>query len=295
MVRHPHQTSLGHRMMNKRKTPLHPKEFFSSRKVYPNKRLGQNFLRDKKALSRIANLAKLSGKDQVIEIGSGLGALTSTLAESAGHVTAIEKDRKLFSHLTDLFKHNPKVKLILRDALDVNFEDFYKGHKIKVIANLPYSISSPVLFKLLETKDLFLSWILMLQLEVGERVTARVGTKKYGSISVLLQTYMDVSLEFRVPPDSFWPKPKVDSAVLKFVPLAQPRFQTSEEALYEKVVRASFSSRRKTIGNSLQSAFAKDNSLRALELSDINYKRRAETLSIEEFARLTENISRLNV
>jgi len=131
----------------------------------------------------------------------------------------------------------------------------------------------------------------MLQLEVGERISAGPGGKTYGSISVLLQTFMDITSEFRVSPESFWPKPKVDSIVLKLIPLKTPRTKVSDEKLYEKVVRAAFSSRRKMIGNSLQSILSKESAAESLELAGIDKKRRAETLTIEEFGALVDKVS----
>jgi 16S rRNA (adenine1518-N6/adenine1519-N6)-dimethyltransferase len=269
-----------------------PREFFSDRTGYPSKSLGQNFLRDKRVLSRIINLAELTEDDQVLEIGPGLGALTEELAKRAGRVVAVEKDKKLITHLSELTQAYGNIELISEDSLNIDFRSLFKGGGIKVVSNLPYSVSTPILIKLLETRDIFSSLVLMLQLEVGERIASGPGTKKYGSISVLLQTYFDITLEFRVPPAAFWPKPKVHSVVLKLVPLPSPRVHIADEKLYEKVIRAAFSSRRKMLGNSLQSGFSKDFVLKALELSEIDRKRRAETLTIKEFGALAENISK---
>ncbi len=273
------------------KTTANPKEFFSKIKSYPNKKLGQNFIKDFRIIDHIAQAAELSEEDEVLEIGPGLGALTFALANKAQRVVAIEKDSKLFEHLRELFNDYTNVEFINQDALKTDYGNFYRGSKLKAIANLPYSVSSPVLFKLLEARQYFSSMVLMLQHEVGERITAPPGGKTYGSISVLLQAYCDITSEFRVSPESFWPKPKVDSVVLKFVPLETPRAEISDDRLFEKVVRAAFSSRRKMLGNSLQSGFSKELVVEALNQSGIDSKRRAETLSVEEFAKLTENIS----
>lgn len=268
-----------------------PREFFSDVSGSPSKSLGQNFLKDKNILDKIVGLADLSRQDTVLEIGPGLGALTMQLSEKAGQVVAVEKDKKLIPHLTELCEKFGNIKLVSQDSLKVDFRVLFPSSGVKVVSNLPYSVSTPILIKLLESRDLFSSMVLMLQLEVGERIASGPGTKKYGSISVLLQTYFDITLEFRVPPAAFWPKPKVYSVVLKMVPLEKPRAPITDEKLYEKVIRAAFSSRRKMLGNSLQSAFPKDSVRNALESTGIDPKRRAETLSKEEFSHLTSCIS----
>ncbi|MEQ9618105.1 MAG: 16S rRNA (adenine(1518)-N(6)/adenine(1519)-N(6))-dimethyltransferase RsmA [Deltaproteobacteria bacterium] len=277
-------------MTSKSKKEFNPREFFFNEKAYPSKRLGQNFIKDLRVIERIVETAELSEEDRVIEIGPGLGALTFALAGKAGKVIAIEKDKRLVSRLSGLCSEYRNVELIPGDGLKIDFRDFYRGRKMKVISNLPYSISSPVLFKLLEDRDIFSCFILMLQREVGERITAKPGGKLYGSISVLLQTYMDVNLEFRVSPSAFWPKPKVDSVVLKLIPLPAPRVPVSDDKLYEKVVRAAFSSRRKMLGNSLRSILSKEIVESVLQSSGIDKSRRAETLSVEEFGALTEEV-----
>lgn len=264
-----------------------PREHFSEILGSPSKSLGQNFLKDKNILGKIVGLAELSKQDTVLEIGPGLGALTEELARLAGNVVAIERDKKLIPHLTDLSNSLGNLKLVSEDSLKVDFRELFHDRGVKVVSNLPYSVSTPILIKLLESRDIFSSLVLMLQLEVGERIASGPGSKKYGSISVLLQTYFDITLEFRVPPTAFWPRPKVYSVVLKMVPLRKPRARIADEKLYEKVIRAAFSSRRKMLGNSLQSAFPKDSVRKALLESGIDLKRRAETLSIEEFAILT--------
>ncbi len=278
-------------MPNSIKSVTNPKEFFLSKNSYPSKSLGQNFIKDLRVIDRIVELADLSSEDEVLEIGPGLGALTSALADNAKRVVAIEKDKKLVEHLRESFRDYPRVEFVHQDALKADFSSFYSGKKLKAISNLPYSVSSPILFKLLEARQYFSSLVLMLQLEVGERITAGPGGKTYGSISVLLQTFMDITSGFRVHPASFWPKPKVDSIVLKLEPLEFPRVDVSDEKLYEKVVRAAFSSRRKMIGNSLQSILSRDSARASLELAGIDKTRRAETLTIEEFGVLVDKVS----
>ena len=176
-----------------------------------------------------------------------MGALTTVLAERAGRVIAFEKDKRIFPHLVEMFGDYPSVELVRQDALEADFIAYHEDRKMKAVANLPYSVSTPILIRLLEFKDIFSRIVLMLQREVGERIVAGPGTRMYGSISVLIQAYMDVRLSFRIPPGAFWPRPKVDSAVLVFTPLPEPRAYIPDAALFEKVVRAAFSSRRKML------------------------------------------------
>jgi len=265
-----------------------PKNILLLDKTYPKKSLGQNFIVDLKVLDRMSEIAELSKNDEVLEIGAGLGTLTTHLAVRAKRVVAIEKDKRLFESMRSSIYHLPNLELILGDALKINFREFFTGNKMKVISNLPYSISSPILIKLLEQRDIFSLLIIMIQREVGERITAKPGGRDYGSISVLLQTFFDISIELLVHPEAFWPKPKVDSVVLKLVPLTNPKINIRDEKLFKKIIRAAFSSRRKILANSLRSLFPKNEVEEILKTAEIDRKRRAETLSIEEFGRLTE-------
>jgi 16S rRNA (adenine1518-N6/adenine1519-N6)-dimethyltransferase len=270
----------------KEKSPL--KEFFMSQESYPRKSLGQNFIKDSQVLERIGEIANLSTEDEVLEIGAGLGALTLFLGEKVRRVIAIEKDSRLIDKLKETVSHLKNVEIIPEDALRVELRRFCGKKRLKVVSNLPYSISSPILIKLLEERELFSLLVLMIQREVGERITALPGGRTYGSISILIQTYMNASIELLVPPEAFWPRPKVDSVVIKLVPLPVPRISIRDEKLFRSIVRAAFSSRRKILSNSLSSLFPKEKSEQILRSSEIDGKRRAETLSIEEFGRLTE-------
>lgn len=268
--------------------PYKPKNILLPDKIFPKKRLGQNFIIDLEVLDRMSEIAELTKNDEVLEIGAGLGTLTAYLAERAKRVVAIENDERLFEKLRTSIHHRPRLKLILGDALKIDFRKLFTGNKMKVISNLPYSISSPILIKLLENRDIFSLIVIMIQREVGERITASPGGRDYGSISVLLQTFFDISIELLVHPEAFWPKPKVESVVLKLNPLRNPRIEIRDMELFKKIVRASFSSRRKILANSLRSLITKDEVEAILKSAEIDRKRRAETLSIEEFGRLTE-------
>lgn len=260
-----------------------PRDYFSAENARPSKSLGQNFITDKRVIERIVSGAEITSGDEVLEIGPGLGALTFALARKAARVVAVEKDARLAERLRTLLPEWPNVELVCGDALDVDFGALYKGRRLKVAANLPYSVSSPILVRLLRDRALFSALVLMLQLEVGERISSPPGGKEYGSLSVLIQTYFDVRMLFRVHPSSFWPAPKVDSLVLKLTPLPEPRVPIADEAAYERILRAAFSSRRKMLGNSLGSAFKKGAADRILAAAGVDRTRRAETLSVEEF------------
>lgn len=270
------------------RTLSQPKRILLPDKIFPKKSLGQNFIIDLEVLDRMSEIAGLTKNDEVLEIGAGLGTLTAFLAERAKRVVAIEMDKRLFEKLNTSLHHLPNLELIMGDVLRISFRALFTGNKMKVISNLPYSVSSPILIKLLENRDILSLLVIMIQREVGERITARPGGRDYGSISVLLQTFFDISIELTVPPEAFWPKPKVDSVVLKLNPLRIPRTGIRDVGLFEKVVRASFSSRRKILANSLRSLVPKDEAEEILKSAGIDRKRRAETLSIEEFGRLTE-------
>ena len=270
-------------MAEKNGSEFKPRDYFSAENARPSKSLGQNFITDKRVIERIVSEAGITSDDEVLEIGPGLGALTFALARKAARVVAVEKDARLAERLRALLPEWPNVELICGDALDVDFGALYKDRRLKVAANLPYSVSSPILVRLLRSRALFSTLVLMLQLEVGERISSPPGGKEYGSLSVLVQTYFDVKLLFRVHPSSFWPAPKVDSVVLKLVPLHEPRVPIADEAVYERILRAAFSSRRKMLGNSLGSALKKGAADRVLAAAGIDRTRRAETLSVEEF------------
>lgn len=269
-----------------------PREFFLSRGIVPKKALGQSFLVDLRILERIGEIAELSGQDEVVEIGAGLGVLTTFLGERVKRVIAIEKDPRFIDKLKEITVPFGNIELVHQDALGIEFKKFYLGNKLKVVSNLPYSVSSPILIKLLDEREVFSLMVLMVQKEVGERIVASPGTKAYGSISVLIQTYMDAEIKLHVPPSAFWPQPKVESVVLKLIPLSSPRVNVPDERFFRRVVKAAFSSRRKILANSLSSIFPRDMVEAILKAAEIDRKRRAETLSLEEFGRIAHEAFR---
>lgn len=265
-----------------------------NKKFFPSRKLGQNFLHDTNILKKIVSLGNLQkDTDEVLEIGPGLGSLTVHLAQNSRTVFAIEKDERLLEHLKKNLANIENVLLIHEDALDMNFSGL-SDNRLKLIANLPYNISTPLLFKIHSERDLFSSIIVMLQKEVGERICSEPDKKSYGVLSVLFQNYFDTKLNFTVKPSAFSPKPKVDSVVISLTPLEKPRFQTEDHDFFRKFVKSAFSTRRKMIGNSLSASFDKEFIKKALENAGIDLKRRAENLSVEELARTSNEFYRLS-
>jgi len=258
------------------------------------RRLGQNFLNDPNILRKICAAAKLHKEDHMIEIGPGKGSLTEHLALGAGAVTAIEKDTRLKTFLDEKFRESPNVRLVYEDVLGVSLSRFSAGGKMKLVSNLPYNVSSQILIKLLDERELFSKIVVMLQKEVAQRISSPKGQKSYGSLSVLLQSCFSVKLAFKVSRHAFYPVPKVDSAVVILDPLKNPVFSVSIEKTFRTVTRHAFSSRRKTIRNSLGNFFEREVIEWALSDSRIDQGRRAESLSIDEFARLAESFHRIN-
>ncbi|ARM31046.1 16S rRNA (adenine(1518)-N(6)/adenine(1519)-N(6))-dimethyltransferase RsmA [Prosthecochloris sp. HL-130-GSB] len=243
------------------------------------KKLGQNFLTDRNIIRKIIRSADLKPGDRVVEIGPGFGALTGEIATICPDFTAIEKDPALAEFIRNEF---PSVNLIEHDVLKVNLEQIADDRKIKVIGNIPYSITSPILFKLLEHRHCIQSETLMMQQEVALRLAARPGTKEYGILAVQLQTFCEVTYLFKVGKQVFRPKPEVDSAVVSIVPrqVALDRYQKE----YSTLVRRAFQQRRKTLNNNLKKEYDLSG------VTGIDLHRRAESLEISEFETLFSQV-----
>lgn len=249
------------------------------------KALGQHFLIDQNIARKIIHLAEIKPDETVLEIGPGRGILTRLLIQQAKRVVAIELDRELFHALGEEFRDVSNLSLIYGDALEYPYESI-EG-PFKVVANLPYSITTPLLFRLLELKDKISAMTLMLQKEVADRIIAKPDSKTYGRLSLTVQLYADPKIRFLVRPTCFLPQPKVASAVIQLHRPPAPRAAV-QERFFLWTVKAAFGHRRKTLQNSLRDAGLNDEMIRrALESSRIISTRRAETLSLEEFARLS--------
>ena len=266
-------------------------------KIRAKKEFGQNFLVDVNVLSRIVACVAPGADDCILEVGPGRGALSRLLAASGAKFLAVEWDRDLLPVLNAEFAGFDNVEIGHGDILRVDIRKLLTARggdrKWKVAANLPYNISSQVLFRFLECSFLFERLVLMLQKEVGDRLTAPPNCKDYGALTVLLRLHFDIRREFIVRPGSFKPVPKVDSAVLTFTPLEAPRAEVGDEEFFRRLVKGAFNQRRKTLLNSLRSTGFDDGdgalSL-ALSRSGIDGGRRGETLSLEEFALLSREL-----
>lgn len=260
----------------------------------PRKALGQNFLTDQNIIRKILTAADLQSSDQVLEVGPGRGALTALLAERVSRLVAVEFDRDLAALLRQQYQDNPTVLIHEQDVLQVDFAALLGTGAYKVVANLPYNISTPVLFRFLEQRHRFSRLIVMLQKEVGERLAAEPDCSDYGVLTVLFRQWFEVRREFLVPPGCFFPAPKVDSVVISLVPLANSRVVAGDQALFEKVVRSAFAMRRKTLWNCLKNAAVAE--LPAVEAAllatAIDGQRRGETLSLDEFAALSRALQK---
>ena len=257
--------------------------------IMPKKHLSQNFLFDPTILNRIIRAAGVEAGDTVVEIGPGPGSLTGLLTETARRVVAIELDRELFERLRTRFALVENIELVSGDALKYDYESL--GEPFRVVANIPYHITTPIMFRLLEAGPLLKSMTLTVQKEVAERAAAGPGSKAYGVLSVMLQYHGEVGMKFVIPRGAFRPVPKVDSACLHIEIAKKPRVEVADEALFKAVVRASFGQRRKTLKNSLGSLDPL--AAEALERAGIDPGRRAETLSINDFARVARELSGL--
>jgi 16S rRNA (adenine1518-N6/adenine1519-N6)-dimethyltransferase len=253
----------------------------------PNRTLGQNFLINPGALDRIVTTAQITKNDAVLEIGPGLGALTTRLVESAAQVCAIEKDRQFLELLQEKL---PPLHLVSGDALKVSWDELHLPDSgVKVAANLPYSISKPMLRRLMEEwRPHLFSATLTVQKEVAERIVAAPGTSAYGPMAIMCRLHGQAKKVFDIAPGSFLPPPDVTSSVVHIVMRATPTVEIADEAFFWRVVNAAFGQRRKQLGNTLKAIESdKERLIAVLQVTDIDPQRRGETLSLEEFAALS--------
>lgn len=261
-------------------------------KLRADKKLGQNFLIDENVVRQIVAAAELSEADTVLEVGPGIGTLTQGLAESKARVVAVELDTRLLPVLATTLNGYDNVRVVHGDILKVNIMEEVGAPSFKVCANLPYYITTPIIFALLEKRLPMERLVAMVQKEVAERMAAQPGGKEYGALSVAIQYYTEPEIAFIVPPTSFIPAPAVDSAVIVCKRRSKPPVEVCDEALFFRVVKAAFSLRRKMLSNSLKNMGIKGEQVaKWLELADVDGKRRAETLSLEDFAKLTNSFN----
>ena len=262
------------------------------------KSFGQNFLTDTNILQKIVDTAEIDDQVNVIEIGPGIGALTEFLAERAAEVMAFEIDHRLVPILADTLRDFDNVTVVNEDILKVDLAQHIQNFKnpdlpIKVVANLPYYITTPILMHLIESGIPFSEFVVMMQKEVADRISAQPNTKAYGSLSIAVQYYMTTKVAFIVPRTVFVPAPNVDSAILKMVRRPEPAVAVEDESFFFKISKASFTHRRKTLWNNLTGYFGKteevkDKLTKALDQAGLSPSVRGEALSLEEFASLTD-------
>ena len=262
------------------------------------KSFGQNFLTDTNILQKIVDTAEIDDQVNVIEIGPGIGALTEFLAERAAQVMAFEIDHRLVPILADTLRDFDNVTVVNEDILKVDLAQHIQNFKnpdlpIKVVANLPYYITTPILMHLIESGIPFSEFVVMMQKDVADRISAKPNTKAYGSLSIAVQYYMTAKVAFIVPRTVFVPAPNVDSAILKMVRRPEPAVAVEDEKFFFKVSKASFTHRRKTLWNNLTGYFGKtdeikDKLTKALDQAGLSPSVRGEALGLEEFASLAD-------
>jgi 16S rRNA (adenine1518-N6/adenine1519-N6)-dimethyltransferase len=252
---------------------------------HPRKRFGQNFLESRGVIDRIVGAIAPARGDRMVEIGPGLGALTRPLLERVDRLDVVELDRDLAATLAERLGHPAGLTIHTADALDFDFSALAADAPIRVVGNLPYNISTPLLFHLLDQADSIRDMHFMLQKEVVDRICASPGGKAWGRLGVMTQLRADAARLFTVPPGAFRPPPKVDSAIVRIVPRALSDAERAELPVLENVVRSAFAQRRKTLRNTLKGLL----DVEAIEAAGIDPGRRAETLTLDDFRRLADH------
>ena len=279
--------------MDKIASPNKTKEIIQEYQFKFSKSLGQNFLIDKNILEKIVQAAEITEEDYVIEIGPGIGSLTQHIADKCRKIVAVEIDKHLLPILAKTLVEYDNIEVIHGDVLKVDLhkliQDRFQGQKVKVIGNLPYYVTTPIVMKLLEEKVPISSMTIMIQQEVAQRMEAKPSTKDYGALSIAVQYYCQPKILLKVPPTVFIPQPKVSSTIIRLDILERPRVYVENEKLFFRIIKDAFGKRRKTLLNALSTGTLKLNKdlvKEALTTADIDGNRRGETLSIQEFAKL---------
>ena len=275
--------------MLKLSNPTDVSNLLQTHNIRLRKKWGQNFLVDENILNKIAAAAQLTSEDNVLEVGPGIGALTQKLAERSGHVTAFEIDERLLPVLQETLYEYDNVVIKLQDALKADYDRLCADGPLKIVANLPYNVATPLFYRWLKDRNTcFTLLVCMVQKEVAQRIVAAPGGKDYGTLSVICQYTACVEIVFDVPRTVFFPRPDVSSSVVRIKPASRTLLSEDEERVFFEVVEAVFAQRRKTALNTLHAAFgfAKEELALIGEEAAVDLTRRGETLSVEEFARL---------
>ncbi|MTD37570.1 16S rRNA (adenine(1518)-N(6)/adenine(1519)-N(6))-dimethyltransferase RsmA [Erwinia sp. CPCC 100877] len=283
-------------------TPSRTREILKKHGFSFKKSLGQNFLTEPNILRKIVETAAVDNQTNVIEVGPGIGALTEQLAMNAAQVLAFEIDDRLIPVLADTLAPYENVTVVHQDVLKADLigttqSVFKQDLPLKVVANLPYYITTPIMMHFLESALEVSEMVVMMQKEVADRISAKPGTKAYGSLSIAVQYFMEASIAFIVPKTVFIPQPNVDSAIIKLTKRERPAVEVTNEQEFFKLTKASFQLRRKTLWNNLIHYYGKDEATKAwlttsLTEAAIEPSRRGETLSLEEFARLSNTLEK---
>ncbi|OWZ83647.1 16S rRNA (adenine(1518)-N(6)/adenine(1519)-N(6))-dimethyltransferase RsmA [Natranaerobius trueperi] len=276
-------------------SPKRVAELLGNFGIHPKKSFGQNFLVDQNIIKKIIATAELKNHDKVVEIGPGLGTMTVQMAEVSKKVIAIELDNRLIPILEKNLERYDNTDIIIGDALKVDFNNIIKNEdekQLKVVANLPYYITTPLVMKLARERQPIDRMVLMVQKEVAERFTAIPGSKNYGAISVILDFYFKAQLAFDVPNNVFYPKPKVSSSVVNLKKRDEPKIPVQDEQVFINFINKSFSSRRKTFVNNIVSIYegSKSELIEFLAQTNVAKDARAEELSTEKFGEIFETI-----
>lgn len=262
--------------------------------IHMSKRLGQNFLIDANIVQGIVDAANVQENDRVLEIGPGIGTLTQALAETGAEVTCVELDKRLPEVLAHTLDAYDNVRVIQRDILKVNIPEIMGDKPFKVVANLPYYITTPIIMALLEKHLPITDIVVMVQKEVAERMAAQPGGKTYGALSVAVQYYTVPEIALYVPPRSFMPPPEVDSVVVNCKVRQIPAVELIDEKMFFRVVKAAFGQRRKTLNNALKSMGVDKNIIAdVLDKAGIEATRRGETLTMEEFGAIANILAQM--
>ncbi|MBQ2054092.1 MAG: 16S rRNA (adenine(1518)-N(6)/adenine(1519)-N(6))-dimethyltransferase RsmA [Eubacterium sp.] len=260
-----------------------------------HKKYGQNFLIDSHVIDKIISVADLDKNSRVLEIGPGIGTLTQYLAEAAGEVVAVEIDDKLIPILSKTLAEYDNVRVIHGDILKQDTEQIFDGKPFKIVANLPYYITTPIIMSLLESGVPAQSITVMIQKEVAERMQAAPGSKNYGALSLAVQYYAEPYLAANVPPNCFMPRPNVGSAVINLKRLETPPVSVKDPSQMFKLIRGAFNQRRKTLANAVANfdgvAYSREDVEKALEAMGLDTRVRGEALTLEQFAALSDELT----